>query len=738
MQGSYVSFSTISSINFNLDIFYSAGNISPLKIIGFTFANSQYSYPSIGSLVFIKYSRISTYVIFSIIFGGIISLNPKSNKHYFYLLLLYFITFLLLIGSGGPLKYLYLDLLFKNGDILLALRNPYTALVFSFNLLYILVIITSGFRIFVSIYIYYQKGTFSRFGKYKKYIIRITALLIILIMVLPIILTSSAVFIGEAIPVAPLNARVELPEYEVQTANYIKEKLNNHGYAYLFPGGGIINENWSHGYDGYDLLPNLIGSNYVIDCPTNSMETLICEYIKDGSTWDVPNFASSLSDLGVKFIVIEGNITATPYWSNTYTPNYHSILYSLNHTSYIRFLIQIGSNYIYENTLNVNLVYIPKEAVNSSSAVDGIFPTNNLTEEYFNYINRSYPLSPDNFINASYNGSISISVNESERNETDHLEGRLPFSYTGYGGPSIFNQYPLEINPQMNYLIIKFKTNSNAAFTVNAITAKNTTGSSMYTYNLAKNDSIYNLFGSYNSLGYGDNKLDTAYSADWCSNTNVTTMVINLNEVTGKTIYKLLFSILPVADNGTGLNNVPITEWPTYENLTIYSIELVHSISRTTFIATSSNLDLNANLTYIKINGENMRLKIHLSEKNVNPIPVILTENYVNGWSVRYNKNVSRVSIINKNYSTEILVFPNNSGNNITINLYFTGNNRFTNILLFSLIAYILAILLLAIQIPPVLITYIKKLIREKIRAVRNYKRFMKGNRGLSKKNQKP
>ncbi|MGP6240437.1 hypothetical protein ACNF40_08560, partial [Cuniculiplasma sp. SKW4] len=412
LEGYYIPFNTKSGTNFNLSIFYLAGNINILKIMEFTYATSQYSYPSLGSSIFFKYGKILAYAIFPIIFGGIISLNSKSNRNYFYLLFIYFITFLLLIGSEGPFKYLYLDLLFRNSELLLAFRNPYTALIFSFNLLYILLILFSGYRIFFSIHIYYKEVNIIKLRRYKKTIVRVIAILIILIMILPIISTSANIYLGEAIPVSPLKSRVQIPEYEVQTANYISEKLNNYNYVYLFPGGGVIDENWTHGYDGFDLLPNLIGSNYVIDSPANSMEDYLCEYIKYGETWEVPNFASSLSDLGIKYLVIEGNITATPYWSYTYTPNYQSILYSLNHTSNISLIKQFGSNYIYENTLNAKLVYIPEEAVNSSVAVNGIFPTKNITKEYYDDINRSYAMSPNNFINASYNGSILISVNE--------------------------------------------------------------------------------------------------------------------------------------------------------------------------------------------------------------------------------------------------------------------------------------------------------------------------------------
>ncbi len=716
METFYVSFSNTSSVNSNLAIFYyySITKNDILNILLFKFQTSQYSYSSIGTSIFSKYGYTFSYIIFPLIFGGIISHDKKTNKLYFYLLFIYIITFLLLIGNAGPFRVLYLDIIFKNGDLLTALRNPYIALIFSFNALYIMLIGVSSYRILTALKRYFNDYNFNKFKKYKNKIIKFSSIIIIILLIVPVILSSSpAIYSGNAISSSPLKSRVQVPAYELETADYIKNKLDSGNYVYLFP-GGFINQTWAHGYDGFDILPNLIGSNYVIDSPENNILSDICNYIKTGETDKYYNFASALSDLGIKYLVVEGNITYTPYWSYTYTPDYNSILNSLNNTINIKFLDKIGSNYIYENQLNSSILYIPEKAINSNSC---IAPVENITGEYYNDTLKPYNLSPDNFINATFNNKINIDINETDRNITENLSGRVPFSYTGYGGPSIFNEYPLNINPEKtNYLIIKFKTNNNAAFTLDAITTDNTTGNNEYTYYLAKSGNIYNLFGSYNTLGSGDSKLSPAYGGDWCSNTNVTTMVINLNDVTDKNINKLLFSILPVADNGTGLRNVPVNNWPAYENLTIYSIELGNNLlfnpyktiapvenitgeyynNYNTLIFTKNNVDLNANLSYKTVSNENFKMNINFNKSNNNPIPVILSENFVKGWKVTYNDNVSNVEIINNhNYSTEILIFPNGKGNNITIDLSFSGNREFIDILLYSLLIYIIPILLL-------------------------------------------
>lgn len=705
LETTYIPFSNISSINDNLSIFYAIGAVNPGNILYFTFATSQYSYPSLGTGIFETTGLILSYLILPLIFGGIISLERKSNRKYFILLGVYIITFLLIIGSGGPLKYLYLDIIFRNGDLLTALRNPYTAFIFAFNILYILLLISSGYRIILSIHSYIERIKTQKSKTRNNKFAKIISASIILLLVIPVFATSSSIYFGEAIPSNPLHSRVEVPAYEIHTANFVKTMLNCSAYVLIYPGGGLIDENWTHGYDGSDLLPNLINSNYVIDFPTNNLQDLIYQYIGNGKTNLLPNFASELSNMGIKYIVIEGNVTASPYWSYTFTPNYKSILNSINHTKHIVLLKRFFSNYVYENTLNTSLLYIPSTLVNSRDTIDGIIPIDNITKTFYNDMQRNYSLSPENFINSTYDKSIFISINESDRNETEALEGHLPFSYQGYGGPVVFNQYPLNISPINNYLIIKFRTNRNAAFGINAITTPNTTGDYEYLYYLAKNDSIFGLDGSSNSLGFGDANL-SSYGLGIFTNTNITNMVIDLNAVTNKTIYKLLFEIYPVSNNGSPPANA--SNLPPYENLTIYSIEIGKNmfdlnntfiLSNQTFIPCSRELNLNASITSVKINGEHILLNVNLNAGDNSPIPVILTESYIKGWKVRYNENASAVTIINNNYSTLILLFPDGHGNNISLYLYLSGNQIFKHLLFFSLLMYISSLMLLVFPI---------------------------------------
>jgi len=705
IEGYYVPSLVSPNNNENLFIFYLASDINLLKIFTFSYSTSQYSYPSIGTYIFSAYGKVISYIIFPAILFGIISLNKKTNKRYFYILFIYFLTFLFIIGARGPFKYVYLDVIFKNGALFTGLRNPYTALIFSFNTLYIIVLIFSALRFIDYLKNHYKNHNFINIKKYKTSKLKLISVFIIfIIVIMPVLSTSSSIYLGEAIPVSPLHARVIVPEYEIETADYIRNHLNNN-YAYLFP-GGFINQSWSHGYDAFDILPNLIGSNYVIDSPTNNISSDMYNYIKLGETYEIPNFASTLSDLGIKYIVIEGNVTATPYWSYTYTPNYSSILYSLNNTYGIKFVNKFGNNYVYENKINASIIYIPKEDINYKNYTNYIIPQLNITQNFYNDTIKNYNLSPDNYINITYNNEICIIINGTYRNITDKLEGKLPFSYASWGPPSIFNQYPLNINTSnYNYMTIKFETNKNTAFNIFAITTKNTTGGNIYVYNLAKSENIYDLFGNYNSLGTGDNKLNPAYGADWCNDNNVTTMTINLNEITNKNIYKLVFSFLPVI-NGTG-DNLPINEWPEYENLTIYSIELGNNVffnhygeytNNTTYLS-KNMVDLNANISYNIIKNEDFNINIYYNKNNDKPIPIILAENYENGWKIAYNKNVSNAKIINNNYSTEILIYPNNKGSNIEINMYFSGNNIFHRILLYSLLIYIIPLIMLMIPV---------------------------------------
>lgn len=703
MEGIYAPFSSTTSTTFNMSVYLSAGKLNPLQLFFFTFPTGSYSYPSLSTSIFKSYGILISYFETALIFAGLISVTKNNNKSYYITFVIYIFIYLMVIGSGGPFNPIYLYVFSKSSTFFVALRNPYNAFVFAQNMIFIFLIIYSIWRIKDSLYIrlesHFERNNFLKFVSkrnkaFKNFLVITSILLVTATAVIP---TSSAIYLGQALPSSPLKSTYSIPQYESETASYLST-LNSSGYIYLFPGGGIINQTWKHGYEGFDILPNLIGKNLVIDSPSNAALVEMCQIIRSATTYNYQNFASGLSDLGIEYLVIEGNISYTKYWSYTYTPSYSKIYKSLNQTSDISLIKVIGTNYIYKNDLNATIFYIPKTTVSQDKEINDISTNNNITLKFYNDMHKYYAGSPSNFINSTNeSGTIHISVNSSERNYINKTEGQLPFSYQGWGGPSVFNQYPLNISTEKdNYLIIKFSTNSNAAITLSLISANRTKGNDQYGYYLAQNKSIVSGFGSINSLVNGDSKLNPTYGGGWVNVKNKTTMIIDLKQSGLGKVNKLLFSILPVFKGGFGNNNVPITKWPKYENLTIYGINIGDSIffnnspSTKTIIPTNLSLNLNSSIIYKKEGCEVYSINIREKKGSLLPIPIVMTQNFENGWTYCAFRNIAKITILNENYSTLIIVYPTNKSTNLSFAIEFSGNKVFNKILILTLLIYFL------------------------------------------------
>ena len=694
-----------STISTNIYIFDTlAGHFNFLSLFSFSTASSEYSFPSTSTTIFQMYSSYAIPLILIIFSVATFIAIIYKNKQFISLLSLYILTIFFELGYAGPFKNFYF-FLFKYPTFLLAFRAPITGFIMAQDFLFVVLIvfstnlIVSAIRNFIknisrekmsleisNLCIFINK--LSRNNHSGKVL---TYLGVIIMIIIPLFMSSSAVYLGEAIPVQPLHARVSIPQYEYETANYIKNRNLNH-YALIFP-GGFISQNWTHGYDGYNILPELIGNNNVISGETNFVLKIVCNDIESGHTYLTRNFATTLANMNIKYLVIAGNVSYTPYFGFTYSPNYTNILKSLNSTMNMKLVANFGTNYIYENLVNSSFLYIPHTLLPVNK--DGYVITRNITSQFYEDSKISFNLSPNNTIIPTYqNGKLVISLNKNELNTTIHNEGHIPFSWDGYGAPSFFNQYPLSINPLINqYIIIHFQTSKYSAFSVNLVATNNTTGNMAYNYFLAMNRSIFGVSGNADNLGNGNSML-SKYGNGIFNSSNGSTLAINLNSLTNEAINKIVFTLFPIAKNGSAFYG-PMSQWPLDENLTIYSIDLAYSPyaspvgpdENSTYIPSDTPLNLNVSLTY---NYSNTKISMKLSlSSDKYPIPVILAQNNFGGWVVTSSTNVSSFNILTTNYSTEFLIYPMSGAKQIVLIVTYYPITIFYNDLYISLSIYI-------------------------------------------------
>ncbi|MGC8621627.1 MAG: hypothetical protein ACP5U0_06915 [Caldisphaera sp.] len=642
----YVSMSFYNVIR----LLYNPGNLPYSKIVNFIYHN-------IGGAV--------TYFLFPLL---VIStfLVSKRRMSYYLTLAIYLILIMLFMGFDGPMgKFIY-SLLY-NGILNIMFRNTETSFYFSYMVINDILISFAIFEIFTFYkntkrkkfkQKYYRPSiTFSFFEiavsirnrqrrKFKQtdlrrripsrakitlkendsFYVRLpkrnyqkifaaTSSIIIIFLAFSI---APQNFLGDMNPHYPDRSRMLIPTYEYDVAAFLDLHAQN-SYALLYP-GGFLEQNWTHGYDAYDILPSLTRNALLI--------THNGQYIGQSYNWIIDyiyNYIGSpgqinktLSDImysaDIKYIVIEGEVGGNYPFGFYAPPDYNMILNKLNETPHLRLDLKVGPDYIYENTLDYNgLISVATSLKSNYNILNGyvrpilnltngyfksdgysyalsgyVRPILNLTNGYFKSDGYSYALSgyvmpilnisheyynyskstaPNMYIvNSTYSNGINIYLNKSYKSYLQNLS--LPY------GVIYSNEIPLRINTsEYQYLIIKIKANRNTAFSIAGLSSE-----ILNSTNLQNSSNYLPLIPNDNYGWSNDPVIEKDYGGDhFYSNNTTMEFVISLTESAGRELNYLVFGIGPVADNGSGLRGVPVGNWPGNQSITIESINLGNS-----------------------------------------------------------------------------------------------------------------------------------------------------------------
>jgi hypothetical protein len=398
----------------------------------------------------------------------------------------------------------------------------------------------------------------------------------------PFALTSPAPLLGDALPGSPYQSHAQIPTFEYDTANYIEGNYDGQ-YVLLFP-GGFIEQNWSYGYDGYDILPNLLTGLPVIDnyetgflAGSNGLLTLVYTTLQAGN-FSGYNLSGLMELLGIKYLVVEGDVGGGFPFASTTEPDYPKLLSALNSSAGISLTARFGPNWVYQienpNPLVTSAkAVIPSDSLGPNDTLSGI----NITSLYYNTTLVSSPFAPAQNLFPLWDGGIVLNL-------TPEIKSRYSSNPVGppLGGsfpPTMFNGVPIRIDSsQWKCLTISFETNQYTAVDVSLLTAPSLTA--LNSTDFEANDVSVGRTG--NSLGLGDPQLFDSYGAGYYTSPgHWTNMTLDLQQILPPTgsgeIYYILISLFPVDANGSGLRGVPIVSWPGYQEVTVGSIILGNS-----------------------------------------------------------------------------------------------------------------------------------------------------------------
>ena len=586
-----------ASVGYNTQLFQVT--TAPLTFSTILRGFYNYGYPSYAHLssvnaVYYNVAGVASILIPAGILIGLLLTRERKERA---LLLCGTIAILLLslvvLGVNSPISPVLLWTLNSNSILLQAIRNPFISFGFALYVLLLILVVNSVEAI----------GSWlvrpptdhptrpTRGWNLATDLVRevrvqprhsgiVAAGLVLLLLVLPFSSAAAALYAGDALPHSPWRARMQIPTYEYDVASYLSTHLGT-SYALLYP-GGFLEQNWTDGYDGYDILPSLLPSTLLIYdygpgfvATPNQMLQFAYQSIGSGTT-DLTNFSGLLQRLDVGYVVIEGQVGGSYPFGFQAPPEYSRILSSLNRTSGLELASTIGPDYLYRVAAPASLFASPTGWLPSSRILsDSMVPQLNLTQLYFNSTLLDTPLAPfREFYPTWTNGSIDFTLNESTKRALAKQQEPEPFSQIGL--PVSYNGAPININGTwFDQIAISFETNPATAVTFSLVTVpvlQNQTSASLA-------QRTFYLGGKAANLGYGDSRLFSTYGADHFTSVNHSTLLVDDLRTTlaGSGTFEanyLVITFYPVTANGSGLRNVPIDGWPGDQNLRIDSIVL--------------------------------------------------------------------------------------------------------------------------------------------------------------------
>ncbi|MCI4364103.1 MAG: hypothetical protein L3K13_07400, partial [Thermoplasmata archaeon] len=404
-------------------------------------------------------------------------------------------------------------------------------------------------------------------------------LLVALLLLVPAATLAPGAWAGDAVPVAPYQARMAVAPYELSVASFLRSHLDGRA-ALLYP-GGFLEQNWSHGYDAYDVLPSLLPGQLLIDnyregfvAANNSLLTLVYATLDSGNP-RASGLGTLLARLGVAYLVIEGEVGGYFPFGQSTPPNYTALLGALNASTNLTLVGTFGPDYLYVVTLPRDLVALVASTVSEGGLVQAdVQPRLDLTSAYFNatrILTSAVPFPP---LAASWRNGINFTATAADKTRiaaVDALENPpLP------GPITLMNGYPLDLNVSAgDTLLLNFSTNAATAISISLITAPNLTG---LPASVVLADT-YSVGAPADNLGTGDAALVPAYGANHFVSVGGSTLLTDdlagtLRNVADPTIHFIAISLWPVNPDGSGSRGVPVGSWGGTQSVQISRLEL--------------------------------------------------------------------------------------------------------------------------------------------------------------------
>ncbi|MCI4345240.1 MAG: hypothetical protein L3K07_00575 [Thermoplasmata archaeon] len=403
--------------------------------------------------------------------------------------------------------------------------------------------------------------------------------LIGLLLLVPAATLAPGAWAGDAVPVAPYQARMEVAPYEASVASFLRGHLDGR-VAMLYP-GGFLEQNWTHGYDGYDVLPSLLPGELLIDnyregfvATNNSLLTLAYSTLDNGNPRSA-GFGTLLARLGVAYLVVEGDVGGNFPFGQSTPPNYAALLGSLNASVNLSLAATFGPDYVYGVASPRGLVSLVDSTVSEAGLVQAeVQPSLDLTRAYFNatrIVTTSVPFPPvaarwQNGINFTAAPGDKIRIAASDAEQAPPLPGPI----------TLVNGYPLDLNVSAgDTLLLNFSTNAATAISVSLIVAPTLTGLPLGSVYAA----TYSVGAPADNLGTGDAALVPAYGANHFVSPGHFTLLSDdlaatLRGVSNPTIHFLAITLWPVNPDGSGNRGAPVAAWPGSQSVQISSLEL--------------------------------------------------------------------------------------------------------------------------------------------------------------------
>lgn len=499
---------------------------------------------------------------------------------------------LIVTGVNSPLYPIVFSAIFQTPVLLDALRTPFVALGESLEVLWVTAISLAYAMVYEELR-RLETSKINRVSLMHRYLSRLpnrrgawryaTVMIAAIIVLSPIVAEAPGAFAGDAVPLSPYQSRMAIPPYEEAVANYLRDHLHGQ-FALLYP-GGFLEQNWTHGYDGYDVLPSLLPGQFLIDNYQEGFVVANNTLLTDAYTTlqsDLPNtanYSQLLTRLGVRYLVIEGGIGGKYPFGQSSAPDYSLLLGALNKTVGLTLAITIGPDFLYEVESPTSLFSLATHSMADSNLLEStVAPEINLTRAFFNASQITTPFVPYQWLFPTWQDGILYDATPSVKQNITMAEqenlASMPSELT------LFNGVPLNIHVAAgDYLILSFTTNNETAISVTLVTTP-------YLANASKETLQANSFpvgGAADNLGQGDNQLVATYGANHFDSFGKKALLIDdlsesLHTSVNRTIYYILISLWPVLPNGTGIRELPPTEWPGNQEVTVTQLELGRDI----------------------------------------------------------------------------------------------------------------------------------------------------------------